>query len=178
MALFRDRADVSVRPATPDDDAAVTRVQLRAWRASRADVLGAAALEEIDAGVVRERWAAAIAAPPSRAHRVLVACDGPRVVGFAATAPVPDGDATAVEVLALEVDPDHQKSGHGSRLLAACVDLAREDGATSVVTWVLEGDPARERVLAGSGLGPDGAERTLTTGTGASAVERRWVAAI
>lgn len=175
MALFRDSADVSVRPAVPEDDAAVTRVQLRAWRVSHAEVLGADALEALDVSAVREQWATAITAPPSPAHRVLVACDGPRVVGVAATAPTEDG---GTEVLALEVDPDHQQGGHGSRLLAACVDLAREDGARHVVTWVVDGDPARERFLAGSGLGPDGGERQLTTAGGSTVAERRWFAEI
>lgn len=173
MALFRDTADVSVRPAVPGDDAAITSVQLRAWRLSHVEVIGADVLDRLDAAAVRDQWAQAIAAPPSPAHRVLVALDGTRVVGFAATAPAGEDD---VEVLALEVDPDHQQGGHGSRLLAACVDLAREDGATSVSCWVLDGDPARERFLAGSGLGPDGATRTLEAGAGL--VERRWVAEI
>ena len=88
MGLFREHADVSVRPATTDDEAAITRVQLRAWRASHTDVLGAETLENLDVAAVRDQWAAAINAPPSPAYRVLVACDGPRVVGFAASAPV------------------------------------------------------------------------------------------
>lgn len=173
MGLFRDSADVSVRPAVPGDDAAITRVQLRAWRLSHANALGAEVLDSLDVAAVRDQWARAVEIPPSPAHRVLVACDGPQVVGFAATAPA--GDDT-VEVLALEVDPDHQKGGHGSRLLAACVDLAREDGARSVCTWVLDGDPAREQFLAGSGLGPDGGERSLLPDGGP--VERTWVAEI
>lgn len=180
MTLFRETADVSVRPATAEDDGAITRVQLRAWRSSHVEVLGAATLEGLDVAVVRERWAAAIKAPPSPLHRVLVACDGAQVVGVAACAPVEAG----VEVLALEVDPDHRRGGHGSRLLAACVDLAREDGATHLQTWVLQGDAAREQFLASAGLGPDGARRELaptTVGEGADdgvVVEHRWVAEI
>lgn len=179
MALFRETADVSVRPATAEDDAPITRVQLRAWRSSHADVLGSATLEGLDVAAVRERWAAAIAAPPSPLHRVLVACDGPQVVGVAACAPVEDG----VEVLTLEVDPDHQRGGHGSRLLAACVDLAREDGATHLQTWVLQGDVAREQFLSSAGLGPDGARRELAAGGPAetddgTVAEHRWVAEI
>jgi GNAT superfamily N-acetyltransferase len=179
MALFRETADVSVRPATAEDDAPIARVQLRAWHASHADVLGSATLEGLDVAAVRQRWAAAIASPPSARHRVLVACDGARVVGVAASAPVEAG----VEVLALEVDPDHQRGGHGSRLLAACVDLARADGATHLQTWVLQGDAAREQFLASAGLGPDGARRELTptVGEGAdegSVAEHRWVAEI
>lgn len=197
MALFREQADVSVRPATPDDEAAVARVQLRAWRSTHADLLGADVLEGLDVMAVRQQWAAAITAPPSRAHHVLVACDGPRVVGFAASAPLPvapagtpDGGAPAagadpsagVEVVALEVDPDARQGGHGSRLLAACVDIARDAGATHLQTWVLDGDTAREQFLGGAGLGPDGAERELGVreddGAARAVVERRWVAEI
>lgn len=181
MALFRETADVSVRPATPGDEAAITRTQLRAWRTSHGDVLGADVLEQLDAAAVQEQWAQAISAPPSGGHRVLVACDGPRVVGFAASAPVEDG----VEVVALEVDPDHQRGGHGSRLLAACVDLARETGAGHVRTWVLDGDTAREQFLGAAGLGPDGSRRELASGGPdvdgrgpRSVAEHRWAAEI
>ncbi|WP_199423799.1 GNAT family N-acetyltransferase [Actinotalea solisilvae] len=194
MALFREQADVSVRPATPDDEAAVARVQLRAWRSTHADLLGADVLEQLDVMAVRQQWAAAISSPPSRAHHVLVACDGPRVVGFAASAPLPAAhedtadaatggpDASGgVEVVALEVDPDARQGGHGSRLLAACVDIARDAGATHLQTWVLDGDDAREQFLRGAGLGPDGAERELGVrpdGGARAVVERRWVAEI
>ena len=40
--------------------------------------------------------------------------------GSASTSP------PAAEVFALEVDPRHTRGGHGSRLLAACVDLSRD----------------------------------------------------
>src|SRR5665647_3574819 len=92
----------------------------------------------------------------------------------AASAPV---DSEGVEVLALEVDPDHQRGGHGSRLLTACVDLARQEGARYLATGVLEGDEVRERFLAASGLGPDGGRRQLAIGTAGddrSVVENRW----
>lgn len=176
MALFRQTADVSVRPATPEDEAAIARVQLRAWRASHAEVLGAEVLERLDLHAVRAQWSQAISAPPSPAHRVLVACQGPAVVGFAACVPAGDG----IEVVALEVDPDHQRGGHGSRLLTACVDLARQDRARHLQTWVLDGDQAREQFLSSAGLGPDGGHRELAGAATETAPvsERRWVAEI
>ncbi|GGB97581.1 GNAT family N-acetyltransferase [Cellulomonas carbonis] len=177
MALFRETADVSVRPATPGDETDVARIQLVAWRTDHGELLGSETLDAVDEEAVRRQWEQAIVAPPSPAHRVLVACAGPRVVGFVASAP--DGDA--VQLLALEVDPDHRRGGHGSRLLAACVDLARERGATRLVTWVLEGDEPRGRFLAGAGLGPDGARRELASGPDGgtrTVAEARWEAEI
>ena len=182
MGLFTEAADVSVRPAVPLDEAPIARVQLRAWRKAHEDLLGPDVLEHLDVTAVRAQWSQAITAPPSPAHHVLVACDGPRVIGFAASAPT-QGDAPApgVEVLALEVDPEHQRGGHGSRLLTACVDLARETGATHLQTWVLDGDEAREQFLSSAGLGPDGATRDLGVGSGPDGLtrtvtEHRWVA--
>ena len=167
MSLFRETADVSVRPAVPGDDVAVTAIQVGAWRSSHAEVLGADVLDALDTVRMRDQWAAGISSPPGPGFGVLVACAGADVVGFAAVAPG--------QVLALEVEPRHQRGGHGSRLLAAAVDRLRRDGAEEVVTWVLDGDTARETFLAGAGLGPDGRTRTLATGV-RDVVERRWAA--
>ncbi|GAB2459982.1 GNAT family N-acetyltransferase [Xylanimonas ulmi] len=174
MALFTSAdgvsADVSVRPAVPGDEDAVTRVQTAAWRVAPA--LGDAVVDLVDADAVRARWAQAVTAPPGPGFAVLVALAGPAVVGFTAVAPG--------QLLALEVDPAHRRRGHGSRLLSAAVDRLRADGADAVVTWVLDGDEARERFLGQSGLGPDGPERALAVGLEAdgvrSVVEHRWSA--
>ncbi len=94
------------------------------------------------------------------------------VAGFVASAPVSVGvgpaaqDATtdepasqAVEVVALEVDPMHQRRGHGSRLLAAVVDTSRADGAEEVQVWVHVDDAARADFFRGAGFDTDGARR-------------------
>ena len=169
MALFRETADVSVRPAVPGDEDAVTSVQVSAWRATHETALGDGVVDQLDTDTMRERWSRAISAPPGPGFAVLVALDGPQVVGFAAVGPC--------QLVALEVEPQHQRGGHGSRLLSAAVDRLRTDGSEQVVTWVLDDDTARERFLAAAGLGPDGTERTLATGV-RDVVERRWSAAI
>lgn len=188
MALFTEQADVSVRPAVPGDELAIAAVQLSAWRAAHIDVLSAEVVDMLDGAAFAERWARAITAPPGPGFRVLVACDGPAVVGFAAIAPLPTPenaplDAPGGELVSLEVAPDSQRVGHGSRLLAAAVDLLREDGATHLTTWVLDGDTARAQFLASAGLGADDAVRDLATGTDASGAplsvtEHRWSASI
>lgn len=183
MALFRELADVSVRPAIAGDEVVIAGIQLDAWRSGHVDVLGAEALDSLDPAVFRARWAAAIMAPPSTAYRVLVACEGPSVVGFAAVRPLPAAEATPLaqsggELLALEVAGPSRRTGHGSRLLAAAVDLLREDGAAYLVAWVLDGDAARAQFLRAAGLGPDDATRTLATGPTPerSVSEHRWSA--
>jgi len=165
--LLAATSDVSVRPAVPGDEGAVAAVQLAAWRATLGDLVGEEVLDRVDLARVTDQWAAAIASPPGRGYRVLVAMHGPRLVGFASVAPVtaPPGsgdDTPGGEILALEVDPAERRLGHGSRLLAAVVDLLRdEDRATSVQTWVVVGDAAREQFLGSAGLGDVGATRVL-----------------
>lgn len=188
MALFSEQADVSVRPAVPGDELAIAGIQLTAWRTTHAATLGPDVLDRLDGAAFAERWARAITSPPGAGYRVLVACEGADVVGFAAVAPLPAPEAAPLaapggELLSLEVAPASQRTGHGSRLLAAAVDLLREDGAAHVQTWVLDGDTARAQFLASAGLGPDDAVRALATGTGPdgedlSVREHRWSASI
>ncbi|MQY02835.1 GNAT family N-acetyltransferase [Actinomadura macrotermitis] len=164
-------ADAGVRPARRADAAAVADIQVRAWRQGYRDLLPAAALEQVtsdDARAAwRERWTEAVAAPPSPRHRLLVAVANDLVVGFAAHGPAEDpGDDPAVtaELLTLLVDPLHTRAGHGSRLLAATVDLLREDGTETLVTWAFEGDRVLRGFLGTAGWAPDGTARDLDMG--------------
>ncbi|WP_062301303.1 GNAT family N-acetyltransferase [Demequina subtropica] len=141
-------ADVSARPAVPGDEEAIAAIQLAAWRSWLGDAVDALPAEEVAA-----RWAAAIVAPPSREHKVFVACDGPRVVGFAALQPS--------EIIALEVAPEHRRAGHASRLLSACIDTLRIQGREEVRAWTLDGDDARIAFLTSAGLAEGGLRRTL-----------------
>lgn len=172
-------ADASVRPARDADVAAVGAVHSRSWRAAYAATLPADVLAALDPEALGAAWHTAVADPPSPAHRVLVACSGPTVVGFVATAPLPD-DGSRADVVALHVDPAHQRRGHGSRLLAAAVDLARGDGATGLTAWCPASDAARRAFLVSAGMGPDGAWRDLALpGAGDQAVrEVRLVASL
>lgn len=164
-------ADASVRPAVPADLPAMGAVQARAWRAAYRDLLPEDVLGALDPVVLAEAWRPAVVSPPSPAHRVLVACSGPTVVGF--TAVQPDG-----ELVALLVDPAQQRRGHGSRLLAAAVDLLREVGGTVVVAWSPVEDAPRIAFLSSAGLEPDGARRALALPGGGTLTELRLTAGL
>ena len=157
-------ADVSVRPARPEDAERVARVQLSTWRTAYADLLPAEALDvpEVQAAAL---WLGAVESPPSRQHRLLVAMERDELVGFAASGPSSDEDADgAVELLTLLVEPRWGRRGHGSRLVAASVDHWRGDGFVTAVAWAWERDPATRAFLTGSGWEPDGTARGLDTG--------------
>jgi GNAT superfamily N-acetyltransferase len=166
-------ADASVRAARADDAAAIAALQLRTWRVTCADILPSDALHQFDEATVAQQWRDSAVRPPSPRHRVLVALEGTTVVGVAATGPAGDLDSEALldgELVALIVDADHGRRGHGSRLLAAAVDHFQGDGFRRAQTWALDGDDALVGFLTGAGWAADGSRRELDMGR---AVEQR-----
>lgn len=160
----RPVADVSVRPARPEDAAAVATVQAVSWRSSYAEVLPAEVLESLTPAALTERWDEAIRWAPSPRHRILVACEAGVVVGFASLAPGADPDADAntdADLLELAVDPTHRGGGHGSRLLTAAADTLRGDRFTTARHWINATDDTAREFLTAAGWGPDGATRAL-----------------
>lgn len=107
---------------------------------------------------------------------MLVACDGPDPVGFAAVVPAqdPDLDQAAAELSILVVAPEEQRHGHGSRLLAAAVEYARGGGAGTLVMWVLEPDAPLREFLESSGWAADGAHRELELDESGTQRVRQW----
>lgn len=192
-----------VRPARPDDGGEIARVQLTTWRVAYGRLLPKRVLDQLEHDALAQRWREAIEAPPSPAHRVLVAIEQAETtapaetIGWAAsTAPAATGDpappeppksylvgfaaagppdeaalapgegpealtARTVAVTELLVEPRWGRRGHGSRLLAACVDLWRADGFDTAVAWAFDRDPATLAFLSSAGWEPDGARRAL-----------------
>jgi GNAT superfamily N-acetyltransferase len=164
-----------VRPARPEDAGEIARIQLATWRVAYRRILPRHVLDNLDEAFLARRWSAAVQEPPSGAHRVLVAVEQAEqsyLVGFAASGPA-DGEALApgepadalgpdvAAVTDLLVEPRWGRRGHGSRLLAAAVDLWREDGMSRAVAWAFDGDEATRTFLTSTGWEPDGAARAL-----------------
>ena len=170
-----------VRPARIDDVVEITRIQLTTWRVAYRRLLPQHILDQLDEDWITRRWRDAIADTPTPEHRVLVAVEqqespgtGPTsayVVGFAASGPAddtalaPDEDHTvlakAAAITDVLVEPRWGRRGHGSRLLAASVDLWRTDGFTTALAWTFADDRVTRRFLESSGWAPDGVSRSL-----------------
>jgi GNAT superfamily N-acetyltransferase len=155
-------ADVSVRPAIPDDVADIARLQLSTWHTAYGSVLPERVLAALTHDEVAAQWAAAVEHPPSAEHQVLVALEQQWPVGFAAIGPSEDPAAPAAGLITtLLVEPRWGRRGHGSRLLAASVDLLRAGGCPTAVTWLLEQDLVSRAFYTSAGWEPDGAARAL-----------------
>jgi GNAT superfamily N-acetyltransferase len=159
-------ADVSVRPARPEDAERVAHVQLATWKSAYGELLPATALE-LPLVQVAAVWLNAIESPPSTRHRLLVALEQAELVGFAASEPAVDDDldpAVTSELTALLVEPRWGRRGHGSRLLAAAAEHWRGDGAAVATTWAFTADTVLTGFLQSAGWDLDGAGRGLDTG--------------
>ncbi|MEV6595316.1 GNAT family N-acetyltransferase [Actinoplanes sp. NPDC051346] len=163
-----------VRPARPSDAGEIARIQLSTWRTAYRRMFPAHVLANLDEVYLARGWTEAIEAAPSPRHRVMIAVEqndtAQTVVGFAAAGPAdeqalaPEEPPLAEDVAAvtdLLIEPRWGRRGHGSRLLAATVDLWREDGFASAVAWAYDADPAMQKFLISTGWEPDGATRAL-----------------
>lgn len=173
-------ADATVRPARADDASEIARIQVVTWRAAYRSVLPSAVLDGWDPEAAADRWRAAIAAPPTPGHGLLVALERNTIVGFAAYGPaelaageVSDPAGPTTELATLLVEPRWGRRGHGSRLLAAAATLAGDGGAARLQTWLLENDRVSASFYGSAGWAPDGWAHTLDTG-GAPLREVRW----
>jgi GNAT superfamily N-acetyltransferase len=157
-------ADVGVRLAIPADADELSRIQAAVWAEVHGAALPADLLEAVGSTEAADRWREAIVEPPSPRHRVLAGLAGDDVVGFAVLAPAVDPDldpAVDGELLELCVDPAVTGAGHGSRLVNASADLARDDGFHRLYTWLAAPETRLREFLAGAGWGADGATRSL-----------------
>lgn len=157
-------ADVSVRRAGEGDVAAVADLQIRTWRTAYSGMLPAPVLAALSVVEAEERWRRAVTEPPTSRHHLLVALEAGRVVGMAAAGPSEDEDrdpARDAEIYALLVEPDLNRRGHGSRLLAAGVEHLRQDGFGTAATWLFDADAGCQAFYESAGWALDGTGRQL-----------------
>ena len=162
-----------VRPARPGDAGEIARIQLTTWRVAYRRIMPRHVLDQLDEEFLARRWRAAIDAPPTAHHSVLIAieqADQEYPTGFAASGPVdeaalapdeeplPKGLAAVTELL---VEPRWGRRGHGSRLLSASVAFWRGYGFSGAIAWAYRDDPATQTFLGSAGWAPDGATRAL-----------------
>ncbi|HEY4314833.1 MAG TPA: GNAT family N-acetyltransferase [Actinomycetes bacterium] len=163
-------ADVGVRPARGEDAEDLARIQAAVWTCVHRGGLPAEVLAAAGSPDAVAQWRAAAGHPPSPRHHVLTATAGDRVVGFAALTPAGDPDTLPAldgELIALHVDPQVQGAGHGSRLVNAVADVARDDGVHHLHAWLADAEVALRKFLVASGWDYDGATRELDlTGDG------------
>lgn len=164
----------SVRLALPAEAGQIAALQRRGWVQQFPADVADSVLGTVDLASMTASWEAAIQRPPLAQFRVLVAVADSRIVGFAAVGPSDDEDAEPGAdgmVAEFTIDPQAQRSGHGSRLLNACMDTLRADGFERATWWVRSTDDALRRFLTEAGWGADGGHQEVGTDDDATRVK-------
>jgi GNAT superfamily N-acetyltransferase len=152
----------SCRLARVTDADAIAQIQSAAWRERFESSWPPELLASLDEDSASHEWVRAILSPPDPRVRILVATNSSdEVVGFAALGPPsdPDMDGQTLELVMWEVQPDARRQGHGSRLMSAAVDNARDLGSSALCMWLGTDEDARRTFAASCGWGPDSAHR-------------------
>lgn len=167
-------ADASVRTGRVSDAPAVGLVQATVWRDSFAGAVPPEVVETFEGPAFASVWRRSLQDPPTPLHRLLVACAGPQVVGFAAIGPAEVTDSSVTdtdgELYVLAVHPDARREGHGSRLLNAAADTLRVGERTGLLAWLPARDEHTRAFTDAAGLAPDGAWRERVVGPGGETV--------
>jgi GNAT superfamily N-acetyltransferase len=156
-----------IRRATPEDAAAIGRVEVDAWQAGYLGLVPAAVLNNLSAAGHAARWRRVLNSGPVTGALAWVLVVGDAVVGFTSAGPTRDEDddpGAVGEVYTLYLLPSAWGRGLGAALLeAAQNELARRCYRTATL-WVLEGNTRGRRFYELSGMAWDGARRPVRVG--------------
>lgn len=133
---------LTIRQATREDAATITRIRIDTWRAAYAGLIADEVLDRFDpvteARRRAERWDAMHADPRSR--ELLAERDG-SAVGWAAFGPSIDRELPRNgQLFALYAIPSEWSRGVGHALITAVEERLRASGFRHAHLWVLEGN--------------------------------------
>ena len=137
-------SNITIRPATPADAAAIAQVRVDAWRTTYKGMIPDAYLAAMKIEDSTALWEKILTAGPNSTS-VFVAANADGVVGFAAghMLALPKHGLDA-ELSAVYLVRDAQRTGIGARLVATVAAAQRAHGATGLIAWVISGNnPAR-----------------------------------
>lgn len=172
---------LTIRDATRDDAAAISRIRVETWRAAYAGLIDQRVLDQLDAEreAVRRaaRWDELHAGP--RERELIAERDG-QPVGWAVVGPSRDPErAQEGEVYAMYAIAAEWSRGVGHALMLAAEQSLRASGYRRAHLWVLEGNDRAASFYERHGWHEDGGvlvdERVIGGHTAYTLHERRRV---
>jgi len=148
--------ELLIRPARPDDAAAMADVFIRAWREAYPGVVPDALLAALDHEQTAG-WLAELIERRTEGETEVAERAG-RVVGFVRYGQRPAGQASGY-VFGLYVDPGAAGRGTGQALLRHAVEQLRAAGCGTVALHVFEANERARRFYTLAGFHPDGSTR-------------------
>ncbi|MBM2812245.1 MAG: N-acetyltransferase [Chloroflexi bacterium] len=157
------RVGVRIRQAQESDARTIAEVHVRGWQWAYRGQLPDSYLDGLSANLEQrtQLWQRTLAHQPEQ--RVWVAEADRGIVGFAATFPSRDDDATPQigEVGAIYLDTDWAGKGVGRVLFEQALDDLRLLGYDQATLWVLETNERARRFYEVAGFRPDGATKVV-----------------
>jgi GNAT superfamily N-acetyltransferase len=145
-------AGFHVRRATLDDVSGIAQVHVQSWKSAYQGQLPDDVIESQDEAKRAALWLQLL-----RNTRYVAVLDD-TICGFCSLIRSRDpgtSDQTG-EIATIYVDPVHWRSGAGSALMGAAVEVARTTGYRAITLWVLESNWAGRRFYEHFGFAPDG----------------------
>jgi oligopeptide/dipeptide ABC transporter ATP-binding protein len=149
-------APSTIRPATPDDAAAMAEAFVEAWRQAYPGVVPDAVLAGLDRGET-ERWLAGLIGTGEQGETDVAVSDG-RVIGFVRYG-TRHREQDGGYVFALYVHPERAGRGTGRALLRHAEERLRGQGCGTVSLHVFAANERARRLYTKAGYRPDGSTR-------------------
>jgi ribosomal protein S18 acetylase RimI-like enzyme len=161
---------ILIREAAVEDSAALAKVQVDSYRASYAGLLPQSFLDGFSYDAQTGDWRELLSGESPDIVLVGETDDG-EIVGYALSRKL-QGDTDQAELVALHVQRSHHRQGIGRKLMRESARRLQEQGAQSLMLWVLAENPARQfyERLGGKLAG----EQTITPADGVTAQEVRY----
>jgi ribosomal protein S18 acetylase RimI-like enzyme len=159
----------TVRPARPEDAAAIADAHVRGWLATYRGLVPDSVLDGLSVERRTTHWRETIASQTTAdsVGRTWVVEAVGVVRGFAETGAIrdaPDDLAAAGEVLAIYLAPEARGQGLGRAIFSHAVEDLQARGFDPIVVWVFEANTAARRFYEAAGFLPDGARQPVDFG--------------
>jgi GNAT superfamily N-acetyltransferase len=148
---------ITIRLASQPDARTIAEIHVRAWRWAYRGLMPDELLDGLSIERRERTWQRSLSSERPR-NRILVAEQEGRVVGFVATGPSQDPDATpdTGEVYAIYLEPEVAGTGLGRALFSRAMEDLRSDGYRAATLWVLDTNERTRRFYEAAGWRPDG----------------------
>lgn len=135
---------MNIRPATPADIPHIARVHMESWQNTYRGLVSDDFLDNLQLEPRIARWQTRLA-DPNRGEFAYVSTDvGGDVIAFATGGPEQSNHPLyKAELIALHVSKPFQSLGLGTLLFRAIAAHLHSQGYTSLLLWVLKGNPAQ-----------------------------------
>lgn len=164
-----------IRAAAVADAADIAKIHVLAWRSAYRGIMPDEFLDSLSVEQKTANWRRALQGSGPGRNDVLLQ-DG-AVAGFMVSGPARDEDLklqSVIELVALNIAPEHWRKGFGAALTRTLVEAAKQDGIDQLVLWTATGNNRAITFYEQFGFEADGVKRVDSNHCNAPITEARY----